>query len=301
MTNSQSKVSEAIKKAVVALQGYKCNNEPGKNLYRLIDVKCPRWETHGGNFSQGGYQVDHNIERSIGGSDDIENLQALCLDCHAVKTNNFMRLPKDEKKKLKEKNKDNALEKEIKSKALDEKKLKEKLEKEKKVEKEIKEKLEKKIEKELKEKFEKEKEGELKELKEKFEKEKEKEIEKKVDEKVKKELKKKVEKEREDEKNRLKIYEKDKNKFKYNCAPCMYFTDRIDTMGRHIKSVKHEKKIKQIEQGIEPAYTCKGCSKEYNNKTGYYLHIKTCTPYKNLKNSLEVLTTGKIFLNMKMR
>ncbi|AYV78250.1 MAG: hypothetical protein Edafosvirus7_42, partial [Edafosvirus sp.] len=118
MTKSPRKVSDATKKVVVASQDFKCNNKPGKNLYRLNNFLCPRWKYDNGNFSEVGNQgdyiikLDYIIERSIGGSDDIENLQVLCPDCYSVKTNNFMKLSKDEKKKLKEGNKIKALEEE---------------------------------------------------------------------------------------------------------------------------------------------------------------------------------------------
>lgn len=36
-------------------------------------------------------EVDHIIEKFYGGTDDFENLQTLCPNCHARKTNRFLR------------------------------------------------------------------------------------------------------------------------------------------------------------------------------------------------------------------
>jgi hypothetical protein len=40
----------------------------------------------GGNFNRSGYDIDHIVEVADGGTDAIENLQALCPSCHRVKS-----------------------------------------------------------------------------------------------------------------------------------------------------------------------------------------------------------------------
>jgi 5-methylcytosine-specific restriction endonuclease McrA len=47
---------------------------------------CPRWKLDGGVFGSDAFEVDHIMQRSKGGNDDPENLQALCTACHAVRT-----------------------------------------------------------------------------------------------------------------------------------------------------------------------------------------------------------------------
>lgn len=90
---AERKVSEAVKKRVAGSQSFKCANKPASNLFRLINYKCPMWFKPGelqGSFDESGYEIDHSVELSISGDNDLENLQALCLCCHKVKTLRFM-------------------------------------------------------------------------------------------------------------------------------------------------------------------------------------------------------------------
>jgi 5-methylcytosine-specific restriction protein A len=59
-------VSEARKKAVAATQGWKCS-------------AC-------NNVLSATYEVDHIIELQDGGSNEVENLTAMCRNCHGDKT-----------------------------------------------------------------------------------------------------------------------------------------------------------------------------------------------------------------------
>ena len=59
-------VSETKKKYVAAQQGWKCGN-CGRQL--------PAW-----------FEVDHKVRLEYGGSNHIDNLVALCRDCHGEKT-----------------------------------------------------------------------------------------------------------------------------------------------------------------------------------------------------------------------
>lgn len=47
---------------------------------------CPRWKLDDGVFGADAFEVDHIKPRAKGGTDDLENLQALCTACHAVRT-----------------------------------------------------------------------------------------------------------------------------------------------------------------------------------------------------------------------
>lgn len=59
-------VSETKKKYVAAQQGWKCGN---------CQKQLPAW-----------FEVDHKIRLEHGGSNHIDNLVALCRDCHGEKT-----------------------------------------------------------------------------------------------------------------------------------------------------------------------------------------------------------------------
>ena len=81
---------ESLKKKVVILQRFKCANFPNSNLKFIDQYNCPLYTTNDGLFDESGWEIDHIIEFSSGGSDDVSNLQALCPSCHRVKTKNFM-------------------------------------------------------------------------------------------------------------------------------------------------------------------------------------------------------------------
>ena len=71
---SRTKISEIVKKEILFNQDYNCNK---------CFCKLPTT-----------YQIDHKIPWAISKDDTISNLQALCPNCHAFKTqreNNFIR------------------------------------------------------------------------------------------------------------------------------------------------------------------------------------------------------------------
>lgn len=82
-------IPEGIKKIIAGNQRYKCANNPNVTLEGLENYKCPMWKTDG-TFDAAGYEIDHIIEVSVGGSNNIDNLQALCNSCHAAKTRKFV-------------------------------------------------------------------------------------------------------------------------------------------------------------------------------------------------------------------
>ena len=59
-------VSETKKKYVAAQQGWKCTH---------CDCQLPAW-----------FEVDHKVRLDQGGSNHIDNLEALCRNCHGKKT-----------------------------------------------------------------------------------------------------------------------------------------------------------------------------------------------------------------------
>ena len=89
---SKRSLTHSQKKFVAASQHFKCNNKPGSKLKGIRDYKCPLWkdEDNKGTFDISGYEIDHIKEWSISNDDSLDNLQALCISCHKVKTKNFM-------------------------------------------------------------------------------------------------------------------------------------------------------------------------------------------------------------------
>lgn len=95
--NQRPQLSHGKKKSIAGRQNHQCNNKPGSKLKRLEDYACPFWQkqTAPGNFDESGFEVDHIEEVANGGEDKDENLQALCLPCHAVKTRRFLMTKND--------------------------------------------------------------------------------------------------------------------------------------------------------------------------------------------------------------
>tara|TARA_B100000902_G_scaffold248812_1_gene235472 strand:- start:2549 stop:2890 length:342 start_codon:yes stop_codon:yes gene_type:complete len=77
-------LTEAQKKTVAARQNFKCANKPGNNP---LTYDCPFWVRGGdGSFDESGYEIDHIVEWCVSRDDSEQNLQALCVCCHRVKT-----------------------------------------------------------------------------------------------------------------------------------------------------------------------------------------------------------------------
>ena len=72
-------ISDKIKKSVLELQNYKC----------LL------WICYDGTFDGAGYDFDHIDEFSKTQDNSIYNIQALCPNCHSVKTKKFMHNKRD--------------------------------------------------------------------------------------------------------------------------------------------------------------------------------------------------------------
>jgi hypothetical protein len=82
------KVTQSQKKQVAGRQRYMC-------AANVPDYQCP---LGGKPFDESGYHIDHIHELRDEGSNDLENLQALCLMCHSVKTNRRSSQPKPKAK-----------------------------------------------------------------------------------------------------------------------------------------------------------------------------------------------------------
>lgn len=70
-------VTAGTKKLVAGRQRYMC-------AATVDNYVCP---LQGTPFDEAGYEVDHIIPLSEGGTNEASNLQALCLMCHRVKSN----------------------------------------------------------------------------------------------------------------------------------------------------------------------------------------------------------------------
>jgi len=70
------KVTESQKKRVAGRQRYTC-------AASVPEYTCPM---KGEPFDESGYEIDHIKELRDGGTNDLSNLQALCIMCHRVKT-----------------------------------------------------------------------------------------------------------------------------------------------------------------------------------------------------------------------
>jgi len=64
-----------------------CANNPNYPAPGCKGYICPLWNSpRSGKFDESGSEIDHIIEVSHGGTNDLINLQKLCPCCHAVKT-----------------------------------------------------------------------------------------------------------------------------------------------------------------------------------------------------------------------
>lgn len=75
------KLTKSQKENIAARQFFKCAGS-------ISNYQCPLWarENNKGIFGEEKYHIDHIIELWDGGTDNEDNLQALCLSCHSVKT-----------------------------------------------------------------------------------------------------------------------------------------------------------------------------------------------------------------------
>jgi hypothetical protein len=83
------RLSDNVKKKILEKQLYKCANSPFFPAIGLVGYKCLLYKCGDGSFDEAGYAFDHIEEFSITKNNSITNIQALCPNCHSVKTKNF--------------------------------------------------------------------------------------------------------------------------------------------------------------------------------------------------------------------
>ena len=83
-------ISNKIKETIVMNQNNKCANNPCNPAANLTGYTCLLWQCNYGKFDESGYQIDHIVEYCDEQNNNITNLQALCPNCHAVKTKRYM-------------------------------------------------------------------------------------------------------------------------------------------------------------------------------------------------------------------
>jgi hypothetical protein len=88
-------ISNNIKQQVLQKQSYTCANSPFAPALNLHDYKCLLWICQNGLFDESGYDFDHIDEHCITSDNSISNIQALCPNCHRVKTKKFMKQKQD--------------------------------------------------------------------------------------------------------------------------------------------------------------------------------------------------------------
>jgi 5-methylcytosine-specific restriction endonuclease McrA len=74
-TMSRATISDSTRYSILVRQSFRCKGIPS--------YTCP---FNGRCFDEAGYDVDHVIPLVDGGSNESDNLQALCPCCHRVKT-----------------------------------------------------------------------------------------------------------------------------------------------------------------------------------------------------------------------
>ena len=82
-------ITQKTKDLIINRQYNRCANNPFSPALNLSDYRCPFWIYNNGLFDESGYAIDHIDEVSITSNNELENLQALCHNCHAVKTRKF--------------------------------------------------------------------------------------------------------------------------------------------------------------------------------------------------------------------
>jgi 5-methylcytosine-specific restriction endonuclease McrA len=84
-------ISKRDIKTVLLTQYNKCCNRPDKPAVNLRGYGCLLWKYQDGTFDESGYEMDHINEHCATSDNTLENLQALCPNCHSVKTRRFMK------------------------------------------------------------------------------------------------------------------------------------------------------------------------------------------------------------------
>jgi 5-methylcytosine-specific restriction endonuclease McrA len=81
-------ITDKNKKLTLIKQNNRCANFP--NSYAVYQYECLLWKYQNGFFDDAYCEFDHIDGFSLTKNNDINNIQALCPNCHAVKTRIFM-------------------------------------------------------------------------------------------------------------------------------------------------------------------------------------------------------------------
>jgi hypothetical protein len=84
-------ISDQVKKHILMQQYYKCANAPYKPAVNLHDYLCLQWKYNNGDFDEAGYKIHHINEFGLTLNNRIDNIQALCPNCYAVKVSKFLK------------------------------------------------------------------------------------------------------------------------------------------------------------------------------------------------------------------
>ena len=84
-------ISKRDIKTVLLTQSNKCCNKPDKPAVNLRGYNCLLWKYQDGTFDESGYEMDHINEHCATSDNTLKTLQALCPNCHSVKTRRFMK------------------------------------------------------------------------------------------------------------------------------------------------------------------------------------------------------------------
>lgn len=66
--------SKNIREKIANKQGNKCANDRNSDIPHMND-QCKLWKFGDGKFDEAGYEIDHIIEHSVGGSDKEKNMK----------------------------------------------------------------------------------------------------------------------------------------------------------------------------------------------------------------------------------
>ena len=84
MEQNRRKITLSIRNEL--LNRMVCANHPQFSAPGCKDYICPMWKCNGGLFDESGKEIDHIIEVTQNGTNELSNLQVLCPCCHSVKT-----------------------------------------------------------------------------------------------------------------------------------------------------------------------------------------------------------------------
>lgn len=74
--------------------------------------------------------------------------------------------------------------------------------------------------------------------------------------------------------------------YKFVCESCNYSTIRQSQYTRHLATVKHKTRTKNLD-GEKKRYCCEACGRSYTHRQGLSFHRKKCTGNNETKSLIE--------------